>query len=100
MIPTTDIPESDLRYPAWILEYLWREYSDIYEDLISRRTPDWLKPKHYEDLFHDSIVQKLLIWADPGFFKFSTGFIQAIDSIVRSDLPVIHLESLFSGLVS
>ena len=100
MIPTTEISEAEICYPAWILEYLWYEYPEIYGDLIRRKTPSWLKPTFYEDFFDDSIVQKLFIWADPAFIRFCCGFIRAIDSILRADVPVIHLESLFDDLVS
>ena len=99
MCPTTVVPESDLCCPTWILEFLYEEYPDIYEDLVFRRAPVWLKPQDCEDILNDSIVQKLLLWADPDFIRFSEGFIQAVDIIIRSDLPVIHLEQLFNSEV-
>ena len=100
MVPTTNMHECEVNYPVWILEFLRDDYLEIYEDLITRRTPQWLKPTDYEDYYDDSITQKLLLWADPDFIEFSTGFIQAVDSIMRHDIPVIHLGSLFGDLVS
>lgn len=100
MIPTSEVPEAELNYPAWILEFLYAEYREIYEDLIYRRTPNWLKPCESEDIMDDSIIQKLFLWATPSFFAFSSGFIQIVDSIMRSDEPVIHLGSLFNSSVS
>ena len=100
MIPTAHISDSELCYPVWILEFLQDEYPYIYEDLITRKTPQWLKPTTYDDYFYDSIIQKVLLWADPGFIQFSCGFIQAVDAIIRSDLPVIHIGNLFDELVS
>ena len=100
MIPTTDVSDSELCYPVWILEFLQEEYPHIYEDLIIRKTPQWLKPNVYEDYLYDSITQKLFLWADPEFIQFSSGFIQAVDAIIRSDLPVVHIGGLFEDLVS
>ena len=96
MCPTNEVPESDVCCPTWILEFLYEEYPAIYEDLVFRRAPVWLKPQNYEDIMADSIVQKLLIWADLDLIRFSEGFIQAVDTIIRSDLPVIHLEQLLN----
>ena len=100
MSPDSDIPESTLSYPVWVLEFLVDEYPELYNDLIKRRTPLWLKPQVYEDFMYDSIIQKLILWADPNFIEFSVGFIQAVDSIMRSDIPVIHLNDLFQNPVS
>ena len=100
MTPSEEVLEAEITYPAWTYEYLYNEFTDIYEDLIYRRTPAWLKPQDYEDLFYDSIIQKMLLWANPSFIKFSGGFIQTLDSIIRGDIPVVHVGVLFDGPVS
>ena len=72
----------------------------MYEDLILRKTPKWFKPKCAVDYFQDSIVQKMILWATPEFIQFSLGFILTVYQIYRHELPVIHLQNVFSEPVS
>ena len=92
------IPEKKISYPVWILEYLIRAYPDIYEDLIYRRTPLWLKPDLPEDYFSDSLIQKLFLWACPEFIQSSLDFIMQVHKVYREEIPVLGTSLLFNSV--
>ena len=94
------VPESKLSYPKWILDYLTHVYPTIFDDLLLRRSPKWLKPQSYEDYFTDSMVQKLFLWAEPNFIQSSLQFIEHVHQIYRDDIPVLDLRHVFKQPVS
>ena len=94
------ISESKLSYPVWIVNYLTCTYPAVFEDLLLRRPPKWLKPRHPEDYYSGSIVQKILLWANPNFIQSSLQFIMHVHQIYREDVPVLDLGHVFTQSVS
>ena len=92
MRQTTDLSDSDLFQPYWLIEQLGKDFPRLF-DRSETIGPHTIKFE-LADIFAESTVREILC-SDPEELQAAVGLLVSIDSIRREeDLLVGHLESV------